>query len=131
MKKRNFPHLSRGERILKNLFLSALCIVLAWGFADFQINDPYLSFRRAERANWVGPARIQAVYQGRYKDVWTVGTYEDQVLFHENDFSYFEYWQRRSEGPELIPTPDSHIRGGRPGSWRWTYRKGLLRLSCQ
>jgi len=112
VKRIKLPRLSRGGRILKNLLLSALCIILAWGFTDFQINDPYRSFRRAERANWVGPAQIQAVFQGRYKDVWTVGTYEDQVLFHENDFSFFEYWKRRSEGPELIPTPDSRIRAG-------------------
>lgn len=112
MKKIKLPRLSRGGKIFKNLLLSALCIILAWGFADFRINDPYLSFRRAERANWVGPAQIQAVFQGKYNDVWTVGTYGDQVLFHANDYQYFDYWHRRSEGTELVPAPNSYIRAG-------------------
>lgn len=112
MKRIKLPSLSRGGKIIKNLLLSAVCIVLAWGFAYFQIDDPYLSFRRAERANWVGPAQIQASFKTKYRDVWTVGTYQDQVLFHANDFEYFDYWQRRSEGTEVIPVPDSRLHAG-------------------
>jgi len=112
MKKIKFPPMSRGRRILKNFLLTVLLIVLAWGFADFPINDPYHSFRRAERANWVGPAEIQGIFQAKYNDVWAVGTYQDQILVHRGDDEKLSFWQRRSDGPELLPIPDDRIQSG-------------------
>ena len=112
MKKLRFPPMSRGRRILKNLLLTALLIVLAWGFADFPINDPYQSFRRAERANWVGPAEIQGIFQAKYNDAWAVGTYQDQILVHRGDDEKLSFWQRRSDGPELLPIPDDRVQSG-------------------
>ena len=85
MKKWKLPRLSRGGKVLRNLGAALLLAVLAWGFTEFRLPDPYLDFRRAERANWVGPSEIQGVFQTKY-DRWAVGTCGDQVLLHQDDY---------------------------------------------
>lgn len=104
MKKWKLPRLSRGGKVLRNLEAALLLAVLAWGFTEFRLPDPYLDFRRAERANWVGPSEIQGVFQTKY-DRWAVGTCGDQVLLHQDDYLDFDYWPREENGVTLIPVP--------------------------
>lgn len=111
MKKRTLPPLSRGWKTLRNLGASLLLAVFFWGLLDFCLLDPVLSFRRAERANWVGPSEIQGVFETRY-DTWAVGTCQDQVLFHQNDQRAFEYWPRAERGVTLVPVPEDRLLRG-------------------
>lgn len=104
MKKIKLPPLPRGWKIIRNLGGALLLMAFAWGLTDFYISDPILSFRRAEKANWVGPSEIQASFRTD-RDQWVVGTYLDQVLFHKGDGHGFEYWPRREDGPTIVPAP--------------------------
>jgi len=107
-----FPRLSRGGKILRNLLLTLLLIVLAWGAAGFPINDPRLSFRRLEHANWFGPSDIQGVFSTKYEDVWVAATCEDQIIFHTRDSEYFESWTHQKDGPALAPVPEERLMEG-------------------
>ena len=71
MRKWRLPRLTRGQRTVRNLVLLPLVILLVWGGNRFCIRDPYLSFRRAEAQNLVGPSDIQAVVRaGGVEAAW-------------------------------------------------------------
>ena len=111
MKRLHLPRLTRGKKIVRNLLVSLLLLVFAWGCVDFSIGNPYRSFRRAERGEMVGPAD----YLGDFRinrDSWAVGVYGDQVLLHEEDFVGFDYWPRNETGPTLLPVPESRLLEG-------------------
>lgn len=108
MKKIKFPSLSRRGKVLRNLMLTLLFGVIVWGATGFYISNPVLSFRRAERANWVGPSEIQGTFRTGASR-WCVGIYRDRVLFHRGDGHGFSYWLRGGEEITLIPVPGDHI----------------------
>lgn len=111
MRKWKLPRLSRGGKILRNLGAAVLLAVLAWGFTEFRLLDPYLDFRRAERANWAGPSEIQGVFQTKY-DRWAVGTCGDQVLLQIDHDRGFSYWPRKEAETTLVPVPDRRMGQG-------------------
>ena len=116
MKKFKLPPLSRGWKVIRNLALTAVVLVFVWGLTDFYINDPYLSFRRAERANWVGPSEIQAVFRVGTNRM-RVGTYQDQVLIQEHGDSNRLTFLPRKEEINLIPEPGHYGRIHATGPW--------------
>jgi len=116
MKKLRLPPLTRGQKIVRNLSLTAAVLVFVWGLTDFYINDPYLSFRRAERANWVGPSDIQAVFRSGMDRI-QVGTYQDQVLIQEHGDSNRLTFLPRKEEINLIPEPGHYGRIHATGPW--------------
>lgn len=111
MKKWKLPRLSRGGKVLRNLGTAVLLAVLTWGFTEFRLLDPYLDFRRTERANWVGPSEIQGVFQTKY-DRWAVGTCGDQVLLQVDHDTGFSYWPRKETETTLVPVPDRRMGQG-------------------
>ena len=107
MRKWRLPRLTRGQRTVRNLVLLPLVILLVWGGNRFCIRDPYLSFRRAEKQNLVGPSEIQAVVQNR-EGRWAVGVYLDQVLLScAYSVDSLRYWPRAEDAPTLLPIPGS------------------------
>lgn len=114
MKKWSLPPLSRGKKVVRNLLFALLLLIFAWGCIGFQIGDPYRSFRRAEGEGWVGPADYQGDFHTTW-DGWAVGTYQDQVLLHLEDYRWFEYWPRSEEGATLLPVPEDRLLEGE--SW--------------
>lgn len=107
MKKRRLPRLSRGQQTVLYLLLVPLVCVLYWGRDRFPIRDPYLSMRRAELQNLVGPSDIQAVVRAR-SGYWAMGVYMDQVLLNRvYSVDGLRYWPRTEGGPTLVPVPGS------------------------
>lgn len=104
MKTWRLPRLSRGGMIIRNLAVTAFALVFLWGLLDFPILPPYLSYRRAERAGWVGPSNYQGALELE-RETWAVGTTEDWVLFHMGDWPTFEYWPKAGAGATLCPVP--------------------------
>ena len=116
MKKLRLHPLSRGWKVIRNLALTAVLLIFVWGLTDFYINDPYLSFRRAERANWVGPSDIQAVFRSGMDRI-QAGTYQNQVLIQQGDSNRLTFLPRKVGEINLIPEPDHYRPIHATGPW--------------
>ena len=95
------PRLNRGWQVLRNLTVFLLVSLFLWGANDFPVPHNGLAFRRAERANWVGPSDIQGTFHQ-----WTLGVCGDWVLLQYWGGNTFEYWPRSQTGATLCPLPD-------------------------
>ena len=106
MKKRPFPRLSRGGKILRNLLLTLMLAVFLWGLNDFRVPGLRRQFRMVEQANWADPLDIQGEFESEY-DRWILASGRDQLAFWTEDRSGLVYWTRAAEGPTLAPVPES------------------------
>ena len=101
--------LSRGQKIVRNLLLTALAAFLLWLNAGAPL-PPEQAFFRLARANFLSD---EVQFLGDFETSglhWGAGLTERWLVLGVLDGGRMELWPREGDGPVLAPIPDSFAR---------------------